>query len=84
LNKSRVNPKKWKLLYSEVDILRSLNHPNIIKFENVVETKSDIYLIMELLHGGSLGSAIKTHPKITEEASRKVMFSLFSALCYLH
>jgi len=80
-----VKPKKQKQLYTEVNILRSLNHPNIIKFENVVETEKDIFLIMELLTGGSLGLAIKNHNQpITEEESRKVMLSLISALCYLH
>lgn len=34
--------------------MKKLDHPNIIKLLQVVDTTSDIYIIMELVNGGEL------------------------------
>jgi len=34
--------------------MRKLDHPNIIKLHEVFETKNSIYMILDLLRGGSL------------------------------
>lgn len=38
----------------EQSILQSLHHPHIIRFRRVHENKSNVYMIMELMEGGSL------------------------------
>ena len=38
----------------EVETMKSLNHPNIIKFYQVIDTKSTIFIIMEHASRGSL------------------------------
>jgi len=35
-------------------ILRALDHPSLIKMEELHESKNSIYLVMELLEGGEL------------------------------
>ena len=42
----------------EVSILKDLNHPNIIKYYNSFADKLNVYIIMELLEGYSLGDFI--------------------------
>ena len=42
----------------EVSILKDLNHPNIIKYYNSFADKLNVYIIMELLDGYSLGDFI--------------------------
>ena len=44
------NKKKLK---KEIDLLRLFNHPNIVKFYDVVETVHNLYLIQELCYGES-------------------------------
>jgi serine/threonine protein kinase len=39
---------------NEVKILRAVNHPSIIRMEDVVETDSQLYIILELALGGEL------------------------------
>ena len=46
-------------LRNELDILRKLDHPNVIKLYEVYETPNYIFFIMELIIGGDIISAIK-------------------------
>ncbi len=39
---------------SEIEIMQSLNHPNIIKLLDVFETETALHLVMELCEGGEL------------------------------
>ena len=50
-----------RLAEQEVTLLRSLNHPSIVKFENIVRVQSgsSVGLIMEYCDGGDLRHAIK-------------------------
>ena len=41
-----------KALCKEIEILRKINHPNLIKLYAVYETVDKIYLLQELLMGG--------------------------------
>jgi serine/threonine protein kinase len=38
----------------EIKMMKYLDHPNITKMFQVVDTTSDIYIIMELITGGEL------------------------------
>ena len=61
IDKMRVkNTKFFKYLNSEVEVLKKLNHPNIAKFEKIIESKSSNYilLIMEYCNGGSLSECL--------------------------
>ena len=44
---------KTRLSY-EIDILRNMDHPNIMKLYEVFEDKQNIYLVSELCLGGEL------------------------------
>jgi serine/threonine protein kinase len=47
---------------SEVSILKTLCHPNIIKLFQVIETMDHIYLVMEYMNGGQLLHPRQRHP----------------------
>ena len=49
---ARVTPDFVEELRNEIDILKSLDHPNIVKAYEVFEKKSQIYIVMELCSGG--------------------------------
>lgn len=52
---------KRKLLLSEINVLKLLNHPNIVKYYNHIINKAtqSIYIIMECCEGGDLAALIK-------------------------
>ena len=47
-------------------ILKSIRHPNIIKLYEIIETKSNIYLMMEYASGGELFDYIVAKDRLSE------------------
>jgi MAP/microtubule affinity-regulating kinase len=63
-----------------------LNHPNIVKIYDVVETNNHLNIAMEYLAGHSLGTYLKAQPsgKIGERACRNIFGQIARAVAYLH
>ena len=69
----------------EANILKKLSHPNIIKFISTEETNSKLYIITELLKGGTLKSYIDNNGEsLSEEKSIQILFYLLQAVNYIH
>ena len=66
----------------EIDIHRSLDHPNIVKLHEVHETDKQIILVLELVEGHELYQKCKL--KLGEDDTRKIMEQILSAVAYLH
>ena len=47
------------MIQSEIEILKTLNHPNIIKYKDYYENDSKIYIILELFDGIPLNKYIE-------------------------
>ena len=68
----------------EVQIMRLLDHPNIIKLVDFAESKQYYYIILELAPGGELFHQIVRLTYFSEDLSRHVITQVASALLYLH
>ena len=68
-------------LINEIETLQRLDHPNIIKFEEVHESDNSIYLVMELLEGGEICSF--NQGKLDQEATHCILKSILQALVHL-
>jgi MAP/microtubule affinity-regulating kinase len=58
----KVLPKREQknpLITSEVDIVRSLGHPNVIKLFHIIETTENISLILEYVSGGDCWTVLE-------------------------
>ncbi|CAG8760463.1 16789_t:CDS:2, partial [Dentiscutata erythropus] len=57
----RMNEKEMTQLMTEVNILRELNHPNIVRYydRHIDQMNCMVYIIMEYCEGGDLSSIIK-------------------------
>ena len=76
---------KKENIIKEVNLLKNLNHPNIVKFLDYYEETDNIYIVMEYYEGGTLKQYIQDNQnKINEEKSRIIIKQLLNALCYLH
>ena len=73
---------KSSIILSEINILSSLNHEHIVKYENSFEDKKNKYLLMEYCNKGSLESLIKSRKYLEEYEIRYYMFQVLSALQY--
>ncbi|CAD8133301.1 unnamed protein product [Paramecium octaurelia] len=79
----KTNTQRQGLL-NEINLLRSCDHPNIIKLYEIYESGDYIYLVMELLEGGELFDLILETPQFIESKIALIMFKIFDALEYLH
>jgi 5'-AMP-activated protein kinase catalytic alpha subunit len=67
----------------EIKILKFINHHNIIKLYEVLDTTNDIFVIMELAEGGELYDYIQNHA--LSEADAKFFFKqIVSGVAYAH
>eukprot|EP00331_Platyophrya_macrostoma_P013682 CAMPEP_0176415868 /NCGR_PEP_ID=MMETSP0127-20121128/6037_1 /TAXON_ID=938130 /ORGANISM="Platyophrya macrostoma, Strain WH" /LENGTH=596 /DNA_ID=CAMNT_0017795895 /DNA_START=34 /DNA_END=1824 /DNA_ORIENTATION=- len=71
-------------LINEINIMRKMNHENIIKLHEVHESETSIYLVLELLRGGELFERIVRRGVYTEKDASTLMKKLLSALEYMH
>ena len=82
-------PPLWERLINEIQILKAVNHPNIVKFKDLKKTQNNWYLITEYVNGGSLSSNLKKymsiyHKPFPEDIVQYLMKQIVSALYYLH
>ncbi|NCQ42735.1 MAG: protein kinase [Cyanobacteria bacterium] len=69
---------------SEINILKAVDHPNIIKLHEVYLDNNFVYLVEEYCKGGDLFDYIKMQRYFTEKKAASIMYQLLSALNHLH
>lgn len=75
---------KNKTVLTEVDILKTLDHPCILKVFEYFEDQFNFYIVMEYCSGGDLFDELEKIDRFTEEQAAKIMQQIFSALFYMH
>ena len=81
--------ESMKYLRNEIAILQYLNHPNIVKFQEVKKTKKHFYIIMEYCNGGDLSKALEKYIEkygkpFDEKLVQHFMKQIISAFRYIH
>jgi len=71
-------------LIKEINILKSLDHPNILKVYEYFNNKRRLYIITELCTGGELFDKISNEKCFNEKIASHVMRQLLSAVQYCH
>ncbi|KAL8782916.1 MAG: hypothetical protein Q9195_009535 [Heterodermia aff. obscurata] len=71
-------------ILKEVQIMRQLDHPNIVKLIDFSESRQYYYIVLELCPGGELFHQIVRLTYFSEELSRHVIVQVAEALLYLH
>ncbi|KAJ7079633.1 CAMK/CAMKL/Kin4 protein kinase [Mycena belliarum] len=68
----------------EIEVLRSLKHPNIVRLYDVIETDKYIGIIIEYASGGELFDHILAHRYLRERDASKLFSQLISGVWYIH
>ena len=74
----------FKRVESEISILKIVNHKNIIKLYEILETPQKIYLVMEYCERGELFDYIVNNKKLTEKQSCIFFQEIIDCIEYLH
>lgn len=73
-----------KFLPRELDIIRHIDHPNIVKFYDIIDINDCVYIFMEYCDRGDLLEHIRSKGALKEPKGRHYFRQLVSAVKYLH
>ena len=87
--KTADQPSFKKYFENEIVILRSLNHPNIVRLEDLKKTTNYYYIVMEYINGGSLTDCLNKYKlkygrAFPEDILQYIMRQIVDAIKYIH
>ena len=71
-------------MFSEINILKNLDHPNILRIFELYQDKHNYFLITEYCSGGELFDRIKEMNHLTEKKAAELIKQILSAVLYCH
>ncbi|KAJ3309683.1 Checkpoint kinase 2 [Blyttiomyces sp. JEL0837] len=78
-----LNSKVITAFQREIDILKSLEHPNVVAFLDCIEENGTIYLVQELVSGGDLLQYVVSKKRLDEAEARVMFLQMVQVLKYL-
>ncbi|XP_072881620.1 serine/threonine-protein kinase ULK3 isoform X1 [Hemitrygon akajei] len=84
VSKKSLNKASVENLLTEIEILKTVEHPHIVQLKDFQWDGENIYLIMEYCAGGDLSHFIHSRRALPEQVARRFLQQLASALQYLH
>ena len=85
---SKLNIKNLEKFRREIEILKKLDHPNIIKLYELFESERSLYLIMEECKGGEIFDRIiqriQTKQMYSEKDAAEIFEQVMSCIQYCH
>ncbi len=73
-----------RVIMLEIDLLKNLDHPNIVKYQGSVKTPETLNIILEYCENGSLHSISKNFGRFPENLVALYMSQVLQGLVYLH
>uniref|UniRef100_G3TYX0 non-specific serine/threonine protein kinase n=1 Tax=Loxodonta africana TaxID=9785 RepID=G3TYX0_LOXAF len=71
-------------LYREIEIMKDLHHPNIVKLFEVIENEHALYIVMEYASGRDLFYHLVNHGFMSEKEAQTKFQQIVSAVKYCH
>ncbi|CAK4618412.1 unnamed protein product [Aphanomyces euteiches] len=84
IKKSGLSQEDLDALHEEIDILKKMDHPNIMSLYEVYTEAQYYYLVTEFMEGGELFDRIVEKTFYTEKEARDLVQVLLSAIKYCH
>ena len=84
LKKSNMDEDERRMLFNEINILKELDHPNIVKMFEFFEDDKRYYIVQEICKGGELFEEILARGKFTEQNAAVLIKQVLSCINYCH
>ena len=80
LNYGKMSEREKQMLVSEVNILRELHHPNIVRYyDRIIDRDfSKIFIVMEFCEGGDIATMIKNSRKEKNQLPEDMIWAILS------
>uniref|UniRef100_A0A669BGL4 non-specific serine/threonine protein kinase n=1 Tax=Oreochromis niloticus TaxID=8128 RepID=A0A669BGL4_ORENI len=84
VDKTQLDEENLKKIFREVQIMKLLKHPHIIRLYQVMETERMIYLVTEYASGGEIFDHLVAHGRMAEKDARKKFKQIVAAVHFCH
>lgn len=85
LNKGKIKHMEMaEKVRREINILNMCTHPHIIRLYEVIDTPTDIFVVMEYVSGGELFDYIVSKGRLPQDEARKFFHQIISGIEYCH
>jgi len=84
LRKSHMDEDEKRMLFNEINILKEIDHPNIVNMYEFFEDEKRYYLVTEICKGGELFDEILQRGKFSERDGAVLMKQVLSCINYCH
>ncbi|CAD8141190.1 unnamed protein product [Paramecium octaurelia] len=84
IKKSSIIKEEEQRLFSEMNILKNLDHPHIVKLFELYQDENNYYLVTEYLSGGELFDRIKKMSSFSESIAADYIRQILLATLYCH
>ncbi|CAH2320218.1 serine threonine- kinase SIK3 isoform X1 [Pelobates cultripes] len=84
IDKTKLDEENLKKIFREVQIMKMLCHPHIIRLYQVMETERMIYLVTEYASGGEIFDHLVAHGRMAEKEARKKFKQIVAAVHFCH
>ncbi|KAI0563084.1 Serine/threonine protein kinase [Gracilaria domingensis] len=78
------NMKSQEHLEREIQVMKTISHPNIVNTYQIFDLKKTIYIVMEYVPGGDLFDFVAQYESLRESQASQIIRSLFTAIEFLH
>ena len=79
-----VNEENKEEIKNEIEVLKNIDHPNIMKIFEFFEDEKNLYLVNEFCGGGDVAGMNDKYGLFPEFFLKYVMFQVFLAISFLH
>jgi len=73
-----------EIVDSEIDLMRSLDHPNVVKGRAIYKSKHSVSIVMDRYEGGDLFDAVMEKRFVGEQQNAKIVAQILTGVKYLH
>jgi len=73
IRKEAFDDREMEFVVRETAIMKAVSHPNIVAVRDVYESRSHLYLVLELLEGGELFDIVASAGHLSEQRASEVM-----------
>jgi len=84
VNKSLLNIVEKNSIRTEAEVMSHLSHPNVVQLYEVIETPSELCIVMEYCGGGDLFAYVTKKRRLKEKRARRIFLQVLAGLKYCH